>query len=373
MIISADWHLGLISDSVRDEDNLPSKLVDCRTRVFELINAAAKDDGYLLVAGDIFEVEDPRGKALLIFMQILDYAEQSEVKIVIISGNHDASTTWCSLLPLKYLKKPYLKVIDRPRMLNIRGISILFIPHLPRQVELQVRRKYGSYNQYLKNKYRKCDVVVSHAHKSGATTSSDIEFGAGDAMLFNPKELPLYKLAILGHIHKHQNIPYAGKDIVYPGSVIANDFGEAGDTKGYITLDEDLKWKFKRFQSSVKRYKEVQFDLIGEETIELTDSKAKRLASESLLKVVVTTDRTGAVNEAHIRRQLNKYGHVVRFVVKTTRAGRTEGTLRDRGVIATKLPHKTILSKYLQGQEDLSRSCIRRTQALGQEILEEIC
>ncbi len=372
MVITADIHLGLISDSVRGEDNFPSKLIDMRTRLFELIDESAKTDGILIVAGDLFEIEDPRGLAMLIFFQVADYAKSKGVILYITPGNHDTSSTWCSLSPLKEARLPHVKIIDRPKLIKLGGLKVLFIPHLPKQIEDSVKIKFGTYNHYLKQKYKRCDLLITHAHKNGATTSSDIEFGAGEAMTFNPKEVPTFKIAILGHIHKHQNLPFNGKPILYPGSIVVNDFGEVGDTKGYITLDENLDWKFKRFRSSVKRYKLIQLDMLGKTSIELSDSQAKKMASGCLLKVVVIADKAGSVNESQIRRTLNKYGHVIRFQVKTSKSGITESSIRSRGAIASKLPHKTLLSKWLQGQDKLSRSCIRRTTTLGQEILEEV-
>ncbi len=129
-------------------------------------------------------------------------------------------------------------------------------------------------------------LVVIHAGVVGARMSAGIEDQDG----IDPEVFDRFKRVFAGHYHRHQTI---GK-VTYIGSPMQQDFGEAGEKKGFILYDDKKdKFKFVEIPGIPKHHK---IDM-GSDTDEIGvndfvhvkvsgDRKASMISKEELQKQI---------------------------------------------------------------------------------------
>lgn len=371
MIVTADWHLGLTSDSIY-KDGLPSKLTDTLKLAGEMIRVAAKEkDRTLVIAGDLFDSTNPKSYVVAELFKKFREAQKLHVKVYLLPGNHDCGIQWSSLILAEGANYPNVTVITAPT--SLEGID--FLPHLPKVAEEPFLRDFESYGAFFRG--TKSKILIGHAHKEGSVTSSEAEIEAGNAIVYDPREFPsTYSLVILGHIHQHQELPIiVGKkkySIVYPGSPIMCNFGEVRSTKGYLRVgmlggEFWTDWEFIPFKSKVHEYKQIKLDLLHKDTLDLSPEKIKRIAKGKMLKIVVYARDSLQVEEAKIRKAFNEFGRVFRFEYAVQHKDRER--LEAEEIIFTGLSHVDLLQEYLKGKTDLTIEEKRRAMRIGEGII----
>lgn len=370
MIVTADLHLGLSSDSFTT-DGLPSKFTDTLELLREMVQAASKEkDKLLVIAGDLFDTSHPKAYVIAGVFEAFGYAQKLEVQIVVLPGNHDCDVRWHALVVAEKANFPNVKVVTAPNTIG----RISYLPHMPAAVEDSFLKIHGSYGEFFKK--NKGDILIGHAHTGGAINSSEVEIEAGNALEFNPKKFPPFDLVLLGHVHKHQVIKAIVRKkqygIVYPGSPVMCNFGEVNDEKGYLAVNPyTADWKFVEFETEVHEYKQIKLDLLSKDELDLDPTKIKKAAEGKLLKIIVYARDSLQIEEAKIRKAFNEFGKVVRFeyVVVSPERG---SSLQEEEVVFSGLDHVDLLAQYLMMRGDrLTREERLLAMKLGKEVIAE--
>lgn len=378
MLITADSHIGKSNDNPPGTI-LPIKCVDVRTRLFELLDAAEKKSVPLIIAGDVFDKENPPAYAHDIFVEFLDEAQKREIPLYIIPGNHDCGAVWSALMVSRRMfdcpPSEITIVMDRPFVLTYKKMSVCLIPHLPKKQYASILEEHGTVKEWVCKETGKksFDVLVTHAHVDGAVSSSETELmESGTAYHFTPNDWPSFKLGVFGHVHKHQVLKIKrSATVIYPGSIIMNDFGERKDIKGFVTVEKTeggIDWTFEKFTSDVTRYKQIKIDLLTKDVFTTTDPQLKKLKGY-LLKIVVHTDDLAKVDEVEIRKIFNKYSYVVRFERVHYQAGKTSIDIEDDDVIFSGVAYDKLLKSWLNKREGIRDSIKRLALKIGKEVV----
>jgi DNA repair exonuclease SbcCD nuclease subunit len=377
MLIGSDSHIGLNNDNPPNTV-LPVKCVDIRTRLFELLDVAVSRKLPLIIAGDVFDKENPPSWAHDLFNEFLDAVVDKKVRLIIIPGNHDCGSVWAALVVARRLydrhESEITIVLDNPYVFEYDKMSICVFPHLPKRRHSEIIDKYGTIKEFIKDYTGKTsfDVLVTHAHVDGAVSSSETELmESGTALHFVADEWPSFKIGVFGHVHKHQHLSVKRSTIIYPGSLVMCDYGERKDEKGFITLKRKGKlidWSFERFTSVVTQYKQIKIDLLTKDEFKVSDKQLKTL-SGYLLKVIVHTDDLAKVDEVEIRKMFNKYSHVVRFERVHYQAGKTAIEAGTDDVIFSGIAYDKLLKTWLDKKEGVSEATKKLALKIGKEVL----
>lgn len=224
--VFTDLHLHKFSDYSRSEGPYNNTRLEAQVNALEdIINKAGDDHGVVLFLGDLFH---QRGKVdtEVYNAGVRAIADRPEVPIYMLEGNHDNVSnsihSASSLEPLSYL--PNVTLIKEYEKFNIGETSF---------VGLSYGEEYEELKTFLKN--NTADVLLGHLGVEGANGAGMSKlsgaFTTGDLLV--PSH---YSLALLGHYHKRQEL---AKNVFYVGNPVAQDFGDSGMRKGYMTFETD--------------------------------------------------------------------------------------------------------------------------------------
>ncbi len=368
MVVLSDLHLGKVQDTIEIK-GLPSRLYDTKMRVFEAISYAAKRGESVAMAGDVFDSASPNPIVISVFFEILRFAEKRNVKLFIIPGNHDCGVKYTSMQYMTH-NHTLSTVIHSPTALLIDGLNVVFLPHVPKSVIDVTGYQKWVVDKLTAEETKKIDVVIGHAHLSGASNASDVELEAGDAIHFNPSKFFKYKLGVFGHIHKYQEL---GKN-VYCGPVCTNSFDEATIEKGFIhvTKKDDVGYKFVPFATEETGYKQLTIDLVNKDSINYDPEKMAKLAKGKLLKLVVHARDMMQVDQVEIRKRFDEYGTVVRFeiVLNDKYAGESEDD--DVAEVFENINYKPVFKAWIKDKPDMTDEMKKKVLAIGYDVIEEV-
>lgn len=371
MTIVGDPHLGRTGDSI-PKNGLPSRIYDTILRLREAVDYAISAEGSndVLLAGDIFDSEYPRAYVIDQLMSVFSYGRKHDVTFWVIPGNHDCGVQHHSLQYLRWMDNVVL--IEEPYVATVGGLSVLFLPHMPRAEFEKALRGERTYMEYAVSKIPKgmdkVDLLIGHAHIRGAKNASDVEVEAGNALEFNPWKEVAFNLGVFGHIHKHQVL---NKNVLYTGPIATCSFDEAETEKGFIHIGKDVReWQFVQFETPETAYKHITIDMVSKDAVTLSATKIKKLASDKLLKITVYAKDQMQIDKYEITKAFNEYGTVVRFEsVICNDIGEVSDDLADDVFDSVNYPKA--LEEYL-GSKKLNKKELATALRLGKEVVEEV-
>jgi exonuclease SbcD len=254
---TADWHVGR-------RLGRHDRTAEMRAALDEVAAVAdAEQVDLVIVAGDVFDRAAPPVEALSLGLEaLLRLAEGRPV--VEGAGNHDAPELFEALAPL--LRQRGVHAIGRIRAPDAGGLLgpdelgvpalVAGFPFLREGRVVDFMAETGSwYGQYAEKvaaiaaAYNAAlvdragadlvPVLVAHFMVHGARVSrSERELHIGDAYTATAQAIPPGpQYVALGHIHAPQSAPGAPVPAEYAGSLLALDFGEAGEQKRVVLVD----------------------------------------------------------------------------------------------------------------------------------------
>lgn len=221
---TADIHLSRYGqDKLEDESNLPERLHSIKTSLDSMAQYCVDNDiRVMIIGGDILH-----GKSIIYAIAqdlMLDFFNHwcDVIKFYIIDGNHDLSgkghNVVSALKPLRYV--PGLTWVPFDETLEIG--NMFMVPYGPDMVD--------------KIKNNSSDILISHFGLNEGVLNSGISIVADIAL----KDLiGKYKLVLLGHYHKPQEIIRDIIQLYYSGSPIQLDWGEKNDVKRFLVVDTE--------------------------------------------------------------------------------------------------------------------------------------
>ena len=218
------------------------------TKIINIIDDQ-KPDG-VIIAGDVYDKSVPSAEAVELFDDFLVKLSNRNLKVFVISGNHDSSEriafggrlmdkSGIYMSPVYDGKIEPITVAD-----NFGDVNIYMLPFVK---PANVRRFYpeseiSSYTDAIKTivddmsiDESKRNILITHQFVTGAsrTESEDISVGGTDNV--DASVFGKFDYVALGHIHRSQKC--TSEYIRYSGTPLKYSFSEANDKKEVVILD----------------------------------------------------------------------------------------------------------------------------------------
>ena len=303
------------------------------TKIINIIDEQ-KPDG-VIIAGDVYDKSVPSAEAVELFDDFLVRLSKRDLKVFVISGNHDSAEriAFGGRLMNKsgiYMSPVYNGKVEPITINDEWGeINVYMLPFVK---PTNVRRYYPeseivTYTDAVKTAVdgmnidaSKRNILVTHQFVTGAlrTESEDISVGGTDNV--DASVFADFDYVALGHIHRSQSC--TSNFIRYSGTPLKYSFSEAGDNKsvtvvtikakGDITLDF-ISLTPKRDMVEIKgSYEELTLKSFWENTtynedymhITLTDEEdvpdalaRLRVIYKNIMKLDYDNKRTRTINQ----------------------------------------------------------------------------
>lgn len=239
---------------VLDPDGLNVALLDRINAVRSVIDAALMSgplDG-IVITGDVFDRPRPTPTEIRAAGRLLGLASRKcdAGRVLIVVGNHDEPRNTSEPTALASVElAPFLHVVERPEVIPYAGLQFACLPYPRRSAfrELATELDPSNARHHFEAALRalcasllatmidaggpdQLRALVYHGTVGGAVVGVQPRTVEGDIELAVDM-LDLFPAAMLGHIHKRQQI---GQNGWYAGSPCIMDFGEADDCKGGV-------------------------------------------------------------------------------------------------------------------------------------------
>lgn len=262
ILISADWHIGkkLHNEDLSEDMNL----------FFDWLLKTIKEQNvsYLLVAGDIFDNNNPSNESAKIYYDFLNRLSKLNCKAIITAGNHD-SPSFIDVpkdllsgydisvfgifpgiekveeifVPLKDKNGEVLAVVAAIPFLQDRFVRQIGegegAKEIAEKIKLGMKKLFKQIGDALKEKYPNVPKIgMAHLHAQGTEINEaerDIQIGNQDGIASS--DLDQFDYLALGHIHTGQTVI---KDKVqYASSPISLGFTENKYNHKVVLLNID--------------------------------------------------------------------------------------------------------------------------------------
>lgn len=258
---SADWHLGLTRYGSPAPGGSNTRIRDQIATLNRFADAAIENKVDLAIfAGDTFATRRDGPEERAAFMEVgARLWGEAGILSLIVDGNHDGKTTVGDLdsAAIRYMlaaKIPWLIVYTEPTVttIEVRGerLGIVAVPYPHKRALDEELRDVEPAERVLVAADRLTDWVtkaadlipsvfpklfVGHLTVDGSIAGSETSMKTGWDVGIHPRVLERFDLAVLGHIHRYQQVGDPAKsNAFYAGSPEYIDFTEAGLTKGWI-------------------------------------------------------------------------------------------------------------------------------------------
>lgn len=212
----------------------------------------------IILAGDIYDKPIPPSEAVELFDDFLYKLSQRNIKVFIISGNHDSAEriafgarlfdkTGIYLSPVYNGTISPIEVHDDFGKLNIYMLPFIKPVHVRRYFpDKEISSYTDAVSTVIENMHidtSSRNILVTHQFVTGSsrTESEDVSVGGSDnvdSVVFKD-----FDYVALGHIHRSQSC--GSEYIRYCGTPLKYSFSESKDTKSIIVIDIKEKGNIK--------------------------------------------------------------------------------------------------------------------------------
>ncbi len=217
----------------------------------EIINIVERETpDCLLIAGDVYDKSVPSAEAVRLFDSFLSQLKEKNIKVFVISGNHDSAERIAFGSRLMSSSGIYMSPVYSGNLSPITlkdeygEINIYMLPFIkPANVRSFFEEEnIESYTDAVKTAINsakidkdKRNILVAHQFVTGASRceSEDISVGGSDNV--DSSVFEDFDYVALGHIHSPQNV--GSEKMRYCGTPLKYSFSEAGHNKSITVLD----------------------------------------------------------------------------------------------------------------------------------------
>ena len=204
----------------------------------------------VIIAGDVYDKSVPSAEAVELFDDFLFRLTKRNLKVFVISGNHDSAEriAFGSRFMNKsgiYMSPVYNGRVEPVTLTDAFGnINIYMLPFIKPS---NVRRYYPeseitSYTDAVKTSVdnmnidkTKRNILITHQFVTGASRTESEEISVGGTDNVDASVFDGFDYVALGHIHRNQKC--VTDNIRYSGTPLKYSFSEAKDKKEAIVLD----------------------------------------------------------------------------------------------------------------------------------------
>ena len=222
----SDTHLGFVQYHSEEREN------DVYTSFNQAIDTSIKDHvDFVILAGDIFHVPNPSGKAIVVLANALKRLRQSNIDSFFILGDHDISRIRATPVPFVYHNLDFSKYIGNGKSFIYKGVFISGFDKR-RKTEIETfEEDFARVDAEAKN-HQGNKILVLH---QGIT---EINKFAGE---LNSTDLPKnFTYYAMGHLHDQdlKRFAHLGGPLAYPGSIeLTSSEGIKDAQKGFYQVD----------------------------------------------------------------------------------------------------------------------------------------
>ena len=201
-------------------------------KMFEEIRKRGTDDSIIYLAGDIAHAKLEMSPELLKEISWLFTECSKHCETILIAGNHDCNMNNSDRLDVL---TPIVDALNLPNFHYLRDTQVYSIGGIDFSVFsiFDKRDNWITADKLFGNK------KIALFHGPLDTSTTDIGYVVSSRH-FKPEIFDGFDLALLGDIHKRQEImSEAGCKIVYAGSLVQQNFGESLDKHGFLVWDMD--------------------------------------------------------------------------------------------------------------------------------------
>lgn len=273
----------------------------------------------VIIAGDIYDKLVPSAEAIEVLDEFLCNILKREVKIFMISGNHDSPERLgfgANILSKNglYISKTYNGKVEK---INFGDVNIYMLPFIK---PANVKRFYPqeiieSYTDAVKIALKDIEksgknILITHQFVTGSEISDSEELSVGGSDNVDIRAFDGFDYVALGHLHKPQNVKTSA--IRYSGTPLKYSFSEANHRKSVTVVNladevkiseipleplrdlREIKGKFDEINETSEDYLHVI--LTDEQEIINVMSKL-RVNFPNLMKISYDNTRTRAKND----------------------------------------------------------------------------
>ena len=201
-------------------------------KMFEEIRKRGTEDSLIYLAGDIAHAKLEMSPELLKEISWLFTECSKHCETILIAGNHDCNMNNSDRLDVL---TPIVDALNLPNFHYLRDTQVYSIGGIDFSVFsiFDKRDNWITADKLFGNK------KIALFHGPLDTSTTDVGYVVSSRH-FKPEIFDGYDLALLGDIHKRQEIiSEAGCKIVYAGSLVQQNFGESLDKHGFLVWDMD--------------------------------------------------------------------------------------------------------------------------------------
>lgn len=256
---------------------------------FRYIVSLAIKEGvkYFVIAGDVNEERNPESILIEVFSGFVADLISKDIKVIMISGNHDLDGSKGTSTSISYLKELGLvnTYIADTKCETFEFDDSVFhcVPYMfPNQVGCEDNDELSAwlkeYIENIKTVEGKNNILVSHYSLESTFAGLDV-----DEPVLHTSTFKRFDYVALGHIHKYE----MGKDYTggYSGSLFVKDFGEQKDKFVNIVNFYDGVANIDKIEVPERQFAQFDLDCVGMTAEEMLES-VKTTAEDIQDKVV---------------------------------------------------------------------------------------
>jgi DNA repair exonuclease SbcCD nuclease subunit len=226
----SDTHLGLVQYASEEREQ------DVYLAFNESIDISIKDHvDFVIFAGDIFNVPNPSGTAIVQMGNALKRLKQNNIDSFFILGEHDISRVRSTPIPYVYHNLEFSKYIGQGTPIEYKGILLAGFDKIRKTEISQFEEKFAQVDK-IANEHTGHKILVLH---QGITEFNKF---AGELQSTDlPKNFTYYAM---GHLHDTdiKNFNHLKGPIAYPGSIeLTASEGIKEAKKGFFEVDISQK------------------------------------------------------------------------------------------------------------------------------------
>ena len=301
IIHCSDLHLDSKMETNLDKEKARQRKNEILLSFQRMIDFANENDvKIIIIAGDLFDKNKVSVKAKNIVKDVI--LAHPNIDFIYLKGNHDEESFIIDEIPEN------LKMFNGNNWENYRYENIVISG-----IEFGEKDNYEIYKTLMLNQ-NDFNIVVLHGQEANYVDKKD------KTEIINLKELKNKNIdyLALGHIHKYkvEKLDSRGS-YCYSGCLEGRGFDECGD-KGFVLLNiENNKIDTKFIKNSIRNLEEIEIDIT--DTLTTTevkmkiDVKIKNISRENLIKIVLT-GKVDINSERDIDYLLKKYNDEFYFI-----------------------------------------------------------
>jgi DNA repair protein SbcD/Mre11 len=245
LIHLSDLHLGKRVNEypmIEEQEYILKKIIN--------IVADEKPDG-VIIAGDVYDKSVPSAEAVQLFDDFLVRLAKRNLKVFVISGNHDSPERIAFGSRLMDASGVYLSPVYNGKFESVTlkdgygEVNVYMLPFIkPAHVRAfcENEEEISSYTDAIKYAVSQMNinpehrnVLVTHQFVTGSRRSESEEVSVGGTDNVDASAFEGFDYVALGHIHSPQNC--TSKKIRYCGTPLKYSFSEAKDEKSVTVVE----------------------------------------------------------------------------------------------------------------------------------------